>query len=152
MPTTRQRRTVGAILEVPFDERWHTYAQTLKDADFAFFDCKTDQQMAVEDIILRPVLFREAVHKSAWTTGRCKRIGKAPLSPELELPVPKFIQDALRPDQFEIYVSGRIRPATRKECEGLQRCSVWEPNHIEDRLRDHYAGIPNKWVESLRIR
>ena len=34
----------------------------------------------------------------------------------------------------------------------LFRLAVWEPAHVEDRLRDHYAGAPNKWVESLRPR
>jgi hypothetical protein len=28
---------------------------------------------------------------------------------------------------------------------------VWAAEHVEDRLRDHYAGRPNQWVESLRI-
>jgi len=152
MSKVRQRRIVGAILEVPLDERWHTYAQTLNDAEFAFFDARSEDALAVEDIITRPVLFREAVHKSAWTTGRWKRIGKAPLSSELAQPLPKFIQDALKPDQFRIYIAGTIRPATREECETLQCCAVWEPHHIEDRLRDHYAGIPNKWLELLRLR
>lgn len=27
---------------------------------------------------------------------------------------------------------------------------VWSPEHVEDRLRDHFAGRPNKWEESLR--
>ena len=152
MPKTRQHRTIGAILKVPLDDRWHTYAQTLDHSDFAFFDARTDRELAVEDIVSRPVLFREAVHKSAWTTGRWKRIGKAPLSVELAQPIPTFIQDPLRPDRFEIYLSGIIRPAERKECEGLRRCAVWDPNHIEDRLRDYYAGTKNKWVESLRLR
>jgi len=43
------------------------------------------------------------------------------------------------------------RPASREECAGLEAAAVWEPEHVEDRLRDHFAGRPNKWVESLRI-
>jgi len=35
---------------------------------------------------------------------------------------------------------------------GLERAAVWGPSHVEDRLRDHYAGRKNKWVESLRIK
>ena len=151
-PVSRQRRTVGAVLRIPLSGRWHCYAQTLPEADFAFFDLRTDKEIPVDEIVRRSVLFREAVIKSAWTTGRWRRVGKASLSRKLAKPVSKFIQDALDPSRFSVYLGGQIRPATRAECEGLQRCAVWDPRHIEDRLRDHYAGIPNKWVESLRIR
>ena len=30
--------------------------------------------------------------------------------------------------------------------------AVWDPQHVEDRLRDHFAGLPNKWVQSLALR
>jgi len=53
---------------------------------------------------------------------------------------------------FQIYLAGHIRQASRAECEGLERCAVWEPEHVEDRLRDHFAGKPNVWVESLRLK
>jgi hypothetical protein len=148
----RQQRTMGAILRVPLNDGWHTYAQTLHEADFAFFDARTRDALAIEEIIQRPILFREAVHKSAYSTGRWPKVGKSPLKPELALPVPKFIQDGLCPDKFEIYLGGVIRPATKEECVGLSRCSVWEADHIEDRLNDHYAGVPNKWVELERLK
>jgi len=152
MPPIRQRRIVGAVLKVPLDKRWHTYAQTLHEADFAFFDARTTGELAVEEIVSQPVLFREAVNRSAYSAGRWLRIGKAPLSPALALPVPKFIEDALHPGRFEIYLGGKIRPAKREECVGLQRCAVWGPERIEERLRDHYAGVPNKWVDAVRLR
>lgn len=34
----------------------------------------------------------------------------------------------------------------------LERYAVWSQSHVEDRLRDHFAGRPNKWVESLRYK
>jgi hypothetical protein len=42
-------------------------------------------------------------------------------------------------------------PATLAECSGLERAAVWDPEHVVDRLRDHAAGRPNQWVESLKI-
>jgi hypothetical protein len=42
--------------------------------------------------------------------------------------------------------------ATRAACEGLERSAVWDPEHVEDRLRDHRAGRTNKWVESLAVK
>ncbi len=44
------------------------------------------------------------------------------------------------------------RPATTGECIGLEAAAVWEAEHVEDRLRDHFAGQLNKWVEQLRAK
>lgn len=38
------------------------------------------------------------------------------------------------------------------EVEGLERLAVWDPEHVEDRIRDHYNGVQNIWVESLRLK
>jgi hypothetical protein len=146
----RQRRTVGAVLKVPLGDGSHAYAWTLPEADFAFFDLRARAEVPVEEVVQRSVAFRVAVHKSAWTTGRWLRVGKAPLPPELAAAQPTFIQDPLN-GQLSIYLNGTIRPATRAECVGLECCAVWDPEHVEDRLRDHFAGVPNQWVQDLTL-
>lgn len=88
----------------------------------------------------------------AVTGGRWKRVGHKSLSDAEARPPAKFIRDRLTPGRYRIYEDGKMREATRKECEGLEAAAVWEPEHVEDRLRDHYAGRPNKWVESLRLK
>ena len=148
----RQRRTVGSIVQVPLGDGTYCYAQVLQEADFAFFDIRAAGSVDVADIVTRPVLFRIAVMNHAITSGRWQKVGSAPLSADLAGAQPKFIQDALDPARFEIYLAGHTRPATREECRGLERSAVWEPEHVEDRLRDHYAGRPNKWVKSLALR
>lgn len=42
--------------------------------------------------------------------------------------------------------------ATRAQCADLERSAVWDPEHVEDRLRDHHAGRSNKWAESLALK
>lgn len=148
----KQQRTVGAILTVPLGDGTTCYAITLSEADFAFFDVRTNEASPPPTLITSPVLFRVAVHKSAWASGRWLKVGKVEPPAHLKSPQPTFMQDALDPKQFQIYVGGSIRPASRAECEGLERTAVWDPEHVESRLRDHYAGVPNKWVESLRIK
>ena len=152
MATKRQRRVVGAVLRVPLGDGTHVYAQTLKDADFAFFDSRSEAERPIDEVVSLPVLFRVAVHRSAYADSRWPRVGKAVVRADLADPIAKFIQDPIDPDQFQIYWAGEIREATRQECEGLDRCAVWDPEHVEDRLRDHYSGRSNKWAESLRIR
>lgn len=146
----RQRRSIGAILRVPLDDRWHSYAWTLPEVDFALFDLRTDSTVPVEEVVTYPIAFRVGVHKSAWTSGRWLRVGKANPPADLLAPVPTFIEDPIS-GAFSIYLLGEIRSAKREECVGLERCAVWDPEHVEDRLRDHFAGLPNKWVESLSL-
>ncbi len=148
----RQQRTLGAILAVPLGDGTTCYAITLPEADFAFFDMRATEASLPPSLITSPVLFRVAVHKSAWANGRWLKVGKEEPPEHLKRPQPTFMQDALDPKRFQIYTAGIIRPASRTECEGLERTAVWDPEHVESRLRDHYAGVPNKWVESLRIK
>ena len=70
----------------------------------------------------------------------------------LLVPQPHFIQDALNPRSFSIDERGAFRPATKEECIGLECAAVWDPTHAEDRIRDHYLGRKNKWLESLKIK
>jgi hypothetical protein len=151
MKPASQRRIVGAVLRVPIGEGIQCLALTLPEADFAFFGPAALVDDASANLFSHPVLFRVAVHKSAWSTGRWSRVARVEVPQDLLAPLPKFIQDPLNASKFELYVGGEIRPAIRAECEGLERAAVWEPEHVEQRLRDHLAGVPNVWVEQLSI-
>lgn len=148
----RQTRKVGAFVKIRLDKKWHTYARILEEAAFAFYDCRTNKELSLEEICSKPILFITAVYKSAVTKGRWKKVGYLPLEPHLKESPKFFIQDALDPTKFFIYHKGEITPATREECEGLECEAVWEAEHVEDRLRDYYAGRPNIWFESLKIK
>jgi hypothetical protein len=136
-------------VQVPLGDRTHTYARVLPDASFAFYDSRTTDELPIERVIELPVLFFVAVMDHVIKTGRWPVVGHHHLEEQLH-PPPRFIQDALDKSSFSIYENGRIRRATRQECIGLERAAVWEPEHVEQRLRDHYAGRKNKTVEEDR--
>jgi hypothetical protein len=148
----KQRRVVGDVVRVDLEDGTHTYARVLPDATFAFYDKRDETELAISEILGLPVLFEVAVMDHAVKEGRWTVVGHAPLDGHFSKVRPRFIQDRVKPDSFSIYESGAIRPALRHECVGLEAAAVWEPAHVEDRLRDHYAGRTNKWVESLRIK
>lgn len=152
MKRTSQRRTVGAVLSVHVGGAAVCLAVTLPEADFAFFGPSSLKDAASSALFSHPALFIISVHKTAWSTGRWLKIGKVEVPSHLLAPQPKFIQDGLKPNKFSLYIGGVIRSATRAECEGLECCAVWDPEHVEQRLQDHLAGVPNKWVEQLRIK
>jgi hypothetical protein len=148
MPTFR--RVVGAVHAVPLNDSF-AFCVTLAEADFVFFDYLSKSPGIPGDLVMMKQRFRIAVHKSAYNKGRWPRVGTISVPPALLKPAPTFMRDALNPNEYSIYLNGEIRPATREECIGLERMAVWEPEHIESRLSDHYAGRPNAWVQQLAI-
>jgi hypothetical protein len=151
----RQQRTIGAIVKVPIDDKYHTYARILDKAGYAFYDLRTDEDIKdLRQIVSSPILFIIAVYDDVITRGKWLKVGKLPLEDELKSLPMEFIQDEIEPEKFFLYNAdtGEIIPADKKQCIGLERAAVWEAEHVEDRLRDHFSGKSNKWVESLSIK
>lgn len=146
----RQQWSTGAIVRVPLG-CFHTYAWMLKKYEWAFLDARSTTEMPVAEVAIRPVLFRLWVMRSAYGSGRWLKVGAAAVPEELMRPVGRFMYD-MTSKQFGITVDGGTtrRPASAAECEPLECAAVWSAEHVEDRLRDHYAGVPNKWLVSLR--
>jgi hypothetical protein len=65
----------------------------------------------------------------------------------------QFVQDALHPERYSLYDpnTGVMKEADRKNCVGLERAAVWEAEHVESRLKDHYANKPNILVKRLSL-
>ena len=143
---------MGAIVKIPLGNGWHSYGQILDEPEIAFFDLRTETEPSSREIAGRPILFRLWVMNYAVTSGRWLKVGTAQLSDDLRQPVPRFKQDPIDPAALSIYLDEKETPASPEECANLERAAVWDPEHVEDRLRDHFAGRPNKWVESLSLR
>jgi hypothetical protein len=148
-PLKRQQRTVGAIVKIPLEESFHTYARILK-SKFAFYDCRTKDDIDIETIVSKPALFFTNVYDSAVTKGYWLKVGKKlPLEEHLlDLP-PVYIQDALNPSKYQIFKGKEIRTATKEECIGLECLSAWSYENVEHRLNDHYAGRENLFVKFM---
>jgi hypothetical protein len=102
-------------------------------------------------IISRPVLFKTWVRKCAITEGRWKIIGH--VTPGADVAeIPLFCKQDSISGAYYKYFEGKEHSATYEECTGLEVAAVWEANHIEERLRDHYAGRLNKWLELIKLK
>jgi hypothetical protein len=152
----KQRITTGSILEINIDGQYHTYAQILQNGrGIAFFDFKSEERLIDFSTLEKcNLLFIVVVYNDVITQGKWLKGGKLPIRKELEILPRKFIQDNLNPSEFRLYNpnTGEITKATREQCEGLECAAVWEANHVEDRIRDHYLGVPNIWVEQLKMK
>jgi Immunity protein 26 len=150
----RQQRTVGSILEINIDKQYYVYGQILKEG-YAFFDYKSKEPLTDFAVLLKaPILFILGVYNYVVTKGEWLKVGKLDIREDLKVRPMNFIQDALNPKNFELYDpnTGEIRPCKREECEGLEPAAVWAANHVESRIRDYYNGVPNVWVERLKIK
>lgn len=151
----KQRITLGSILEINIKNEYFTYAQILTEADCAFFDYKTKERLTDLSVLEKAdVLFIVAVYDHAITTGRWAKIGTLNIRQSLKNKPMKYIQDSLNPEKFELYDpnTGNTKPARKEDCIGLEKAAVWEPEHVEQRIADHYEGKPNVWVEKMKIK
>lgn len=149
----RQRITKGSILEIPIDGKYYVYAQILEKSSYVFFDFISKEQITDFDILNeKPILFIISVYDQVVTKGEWLKVGKINIRKELEVLPMFFIQDNLNPTHLELYNpnTGEIVATTKKEIIGLERASVWDKNHIEDRIRDFYNKVPCIWLEADR--
>lgn len=151
----RQRITEGAILEIKIDDQYYVYAQILRGGlGYAFFDYKSIKKLENFEVLNdAPVLFIIMVYDYIITKGEWLKVAKLPLRKELLVLPMQYIQDKSNPNSFELYNpnTGEIISSTKEKCIGLESASVWAANHVEDRIRDHYLGVPNVWLQQLKI-
>lgn len=151
----KQRLTIGAFLSIQLSTNQYAYARILDNAAFAIYDFITQEvNTDLHSIANKPVLFIVSVYDYAVTSGRWKKLGKLQLEDSFRTLPMKFIQDALLPDRYSLYNpnTGDIKDVNKDECIGLERAAVWEPEHVESRISDYYAGKPNIWVDQLRLK
>ncbi|WP_286157229.1 Imm26 family immunity protein [Sinorhizobium sp. RAC02] len=121
---------------------------------FAFFEGVSEHEHPSAIAGDHPILFKLAVMDSAVRSGRWPVIGKVDEATVSSLEnIVFFKQDS---------ISGKLsayNPITNiesqlsfDEADSLECTAVWSAEHVEDRLRDHLSGVPNKWWASMRPR
>lgn len=155
MPSSNEesvRRLEGQIVKIDLKDGTVAYGRVLKRPLFAFYDkpYRCGDTPELEEIATLPIAFKICVMNYSISKRIWSVIGRLELTSDLKKTPSFFKQDILNgalsiyrddlPPAFE-------RPATLQECMGLEQAAVWDPCHVEDRLRDHFAGRPSKWVQ-----
>jgi len=141
----------GDIVKIILEDGDFCFGHILEEPTVAFYDIKVADMPHIEEIIKLPILFSLWVSKSAVRSGKWEVIGHQKLDIDSDQPRSFFTQDPISKNFFIYLYDDTEMPATKEQCEGLERAAVWDANHVEDRLRDYYKGVPNKWFESLRL-
>jgi hypothetical protein len=156
---SRRNRCPGRVVRIDLGDGRCAYGRQLLSVQVEFYDHVGGPDQAVDllDVVRLPVAFTTAVMDRAFSrTGRWELLDVVTLSHEEQASVYRRAQiDSIsgRPSVHWIDpaagASGKT-PATLEECLTLEPSGVWDPEHVEDRLRDHFAGRPNRWLDSLR--
>lgn len=151
--TTRTvRRKEGAIARVLLGDGFGSaLAVVLAEPSVAIFDDRGHEGDDLAWLRNEEPMFIVSVSNYAITRGRWPIVDRGPMDTSRFPILPKFVQDRSWPDDIQIYEKGCFRRATRAEAQGLERLAVWDPEHVEDRVRDAYAGRENKWVLSMKL-
>jgi hypothetical protein len=148
----RGRTKFGSVVQVPLPDGRFGYGVVLEEPLVAF----VDHHDAGRNVDVRAIgtiarAFRIWVHKVPLSRGLWPVVGHIEPTAEDRAPVTFFKKDPLK-GTFSLVVAGQATPATLEQCQGVERAAVWEAQHVVDRLVDHFAGRPNRWVEALRAR
>ncbi len=145
----KQQRTIGAIVKIPLENGYHTYARILKSR-LAFYDSRTSENLMPKEIIKKTILFVAVVYDYAITKGYWLKAGKKiPLEDHLKQNKPMYTEDVLT-GKYLIYENGKHREAAKEEIKGLESYVVWTHEGIEKRINDHYANRKNVFVEDMK--
>lgn len=151
MTRRSKRPDVGAVVEVPLGDGRRCFGLVLPSPRVAFFDlcASSDLKLEVEEIRSRPVLFQLLVMQRPLSMAEWPVIGEVPVEPAL-LEGPYFFREDPISGKLSISKDGVERiPATLAEVAGLERAAVWDAEHVVDRLKDHFAGRPCRWIRPV---
>ncbi|MEV6429032.1 Imm26 family immunity protein [Nocardia sp. NPDC051463] len=157
----RANRAPGRIVRIDLGDGRYAYGRQLTGVSVEFYDRvgKPGETIDLIRIVCAPVAFRVCVRDYAFRrSGGWELLDVVSLTQEEQSAVERYAKQDVITKAISIYWSDPISgaygetPATFEECQGLERHAVWDPHHVEERLRDHFDGCPNKWVESLQLK
>jgi hypothetical protein len=142
----------GAVFKVPAGPDDFAFGVMLSDFPYvAFFDKRTG--FGTGGTPDTSPMFVIVVAKPAYSKGQWgKPIRTLPI--EDLPPIPRFFwQSPINKNDCKIVepIKHRIT-ASPQDCVGLEAEAVWSAAHIESRIIDAYAGRPNIFAESLRVK
>jgi hypothetical protein len=153
-----KRRLEGQVVKIDLKDGTCCFARVLKRPLFAFYGklYNINDSPSLDEICILPIIFKIDVMTYAISREIWQVIGRVPLTDDLK-EIPKFFKQDMMSDELFIYHEiPELAPsyqvqATYAEIQGLECAAVWDPEYVEERLRDHFAGRSDKWVEDIKI-
>jgi hypothetical protein len=157
----RENRAPGRVVRINLGDGRCAYGRQLLSVSVEFYDRlgKAGETASLSDVVASPVVFTVSVMDYAFRQHEgWDLLDVVPLPDEKRAAVERWAKKDVISGALSIYWEDHATgtygetPASLEECEGLEIAAVWDPEHVEDRLRDHFDGRPNRWVESMRLK
>ena len=128
----RQREKVGNLYAIPLPDGKFGFGRLYRDGAIAIY--KHIGQSVDDAPQSEEYQFIVGVYKNVLTCGEWPVIESRPFENEEEAwPPPTFIWD-VGTGRYNQYYKGEITSSTKAACKGLERCAVWDAQHIVDRI------------------
>ncbi|MGC7102697.1 Imm26 family immunity protein [Amycolatopsis lurida] len=156
---SRRNRCPGRVVRIDLGDGTCAYGRQLLGVRVEFYDRVSQPGQTVDllDVVRGSVAFTVAVMDQAFRRGgRWELLDVVTLSGEERTAVYRRAKIDLISGRLTVYWEDPAAgtwgetPATLEECLVLEPSAVWGAEQVEDRLRDHFAHRPNRWLESLR--
>jgi len=130
-----KRPKVGDVVQIELPNGGYAYGRVLRDASIAIYR-QTSQISGRPPVGSRDYQFVVGVYDDVLNSGACPVVGHDPSrDTDDEWPPPSYIRDPIS-GQASAYHKGIIIPATEEEIIGLERASVWDLDHIVERITE----------------
>jgi len=133
-------------MEIPLKDGTFAYGVALGGSFVRYHDRAWAEPMDdIDTVLATPVLVvlsgaTEAIREKRW-----RKLGETTLRPEERRIPDVYIRSSLPPHEYTILgEDGMPRPATAEECEGLEPAEVYRPEHVEERLNEHFAKTKSR--------
>ena len=144
----RQKWSIGAFIKIPLRDGLFALGRLLESPHIAFYDSFFSSEASINfeslEIAFTTCVYTDIISKGKWAIVKVEALNGSLTSPPIY-----FKYDQIS-HKFSLYAEGKESPSTKETCRNYERLSVWDENHIVDRLMDLKNGVPNKWRESLR--
>lgn len=142
--TRKPKRIEGSILAVPLGADEFGFARVLSDPLVGFYDLfsRCGCNIKVDEVIGSKYVFKVWVSKYAFQKNRWPSLGIMELSQEDRQQVSFFREDPItgRLYLYDTNTSDKT-PLTFEQCQEMERAAVWDPEHVEERLRAKLHGV-----------
>lgn len=139
----------GEFVAIPLEGKFG-FARLTKKLRIALYDLELPSVPPLEQIERAPILCRIGAVPIGIASKRWRVIGRKPLEPALLAPV-KFFRHPQGSTYVDIYEGGEFKPYAGEDLTKMECVASWEPRHVEERLRNHFAGRPDPGTESLKV-
>ena len=134
---------------VPLSHLGFAFGHVCVGLDHAFYDLCCDVIPPLDTIVSSPIAFRVPVARDAVAAAGWTIVGNVPPSGELAKPGVYRHQPVGSPTAYR-YSAGATSLADESKLDHLEPLATWFSHHIEQRLRDHFNGVPNETARLLK--